>query len=303
MILNFYQTNNELKSILQKKEPASILRLCNSTRYALECVLQGQTPSIEFYNDRVQIEGGIFPFDTNFVIQDTLPKIAKIADQCDVLGLVDVGRWNEVQPAKIFKERYPTKKMFSGKQFEILDPGAILGYSSFEKLDDPWTKYLKDMKVLVVSTHVESIKSQWKNIDKVWGDKRDLIAPFELVDVIRTPYHPAYDDRQFTNCPTWYDTIEKIKGQISTYEFDILMVASSVSSPFYVDYAKSLGKIGIQMGGSLQLFFGVLGGRWDAVEGYKSWRAMFNEHWVRPLEIDKPNMRSKFNFETNFAYW
>jgi hypothetical protein len=64
-----------------------------------------------------------------------------------------------------------------------------------------------------------------------------------------------------------------------------------------------MGKIGIQIGGSIQLFFGILGGRWDSTEAYKNWNQIFNEHWIRPLDSDKPNSRNKFAFETNFAYW
>jgi hypothetical protein len=303
VILDFYDVNEQLKQILLAREPASVLRLCNTTTYAIGCVLRGEIPSTQYYNDLVQIEGGIFPFNTEFVIKDTLPKIISTINNCDLLGLVDVSNWNSKIPQPIYMERYSHKKIFSGRQFEVLDPGAILGVSDFKKLDDPWTKYLKDKRVLVVSTHVESIKSQWKNIDAIWGDNREIIAPFKLVDVIRTPYHPVYDDRQFPNCPTWYDTIEAIKRQIDQYDFDVLMVASSVSSPFYVDYAKQIGKIGLQIGGVLQLYFGVLGGRWDSVEGYKNWRSLFNENWIRPMEIDKPNKRHKFHFETNFAYW
>jgi hypothetical protein len=265
--------------------------------------LANQQPNRNFLTNNTLVEYGIFPFDVDFVLQDTFPRIIDTIPRCDLLGLVDVGRAESLIPAESFTTTYPDKDMFSGKQFAILDPGAILGVSEFEKLQDPWTKYLKGKRVLVISTHVNSIWTQWKKIDKVWGSNRDTIAPFELVDVIRSPYHPAYDTRQFINCNNWYDTINVIKEKVDRCNYDVLFSGSSGSSPFYVDHAKRMGKIGIQIGGSIQLFFGILGGRWDSTEAYKNWNQIFNEHWIRPLDSDKPNSRNKFAFETNFAYW
>jgi hypothetical protein len=303
MNLDYFQVNERLKQILQKGEPASVLRLCNTTRYVIECLLDNSRPQPQFLTNNTLVEYGIFPFDVEFVLNDTFPRIIKTIDTCDLLGLVDVGRQASLEPAESFSRVYGEKEIFSGKQFAILDPGAILGVSEFKKLDDPWTKYLKGKRVLVISTHKNSIWDRWHNIDKVWGENRDTIAPFELVDVIRTPYHPNYDSRQFINCSTWYDTIEFIKSKMDSLTYDVLLSGASGSSPFYVEHAKKRGKIGIQVGGSLQLFFGVLGGRWDSTEAYKSWRSIFNEHWIRPLAEDKPNLRDRFSFETNFAYW
>ena len=47
-----------------------------------------------------------------------------------------------------------------------------------------------------------------------------------------------------------------------------------------------------------------LGYRWTEGIGYENWKKMFNEHWIKPLQIDEPQNRQKFiNLETNFAYW
>lgn len=303
MNLDFYQVNERLKSILYSNEPANILRLCNTSRYVIECLLSGSDPIPQFFNQNTLVEYGIFPFNPEFVLRDTFPRIIDTIESCDLLGLVDVGRQHQIEPAEIFTKVFPHKDIFSGKQFEIFDPGSILGVSSFQKLDDPWTKHLKGKRVLVISTHADTMKHQWDRIGKVWGEHREQIVPFDLVDVIRTPYHPLYDSRQFENCSNWYETIDAIKRKIDSYDFDVLFSGTSGSSPFYTQYAKSLGKVGIQIGGSIQLFFGILGGRWDSTDAYKAWRSIFNESWIRPLESDRPNQRNRFEFETNFAYW
>lgn len=303
MNLDFYQVNERLKQILLSNDPANVLRLCNTSTYVIECLLQGQRPLSEFMNQATLVEYGIFPFDVEFVLHDTFPRIINTIESCDLLGLVDVSRQHQLEPAEIYTRLFPHKDIFSGKQFEIFDPGSILGVSTFKRLEDPWTKYLKGKKILVISTHRDSMLYQWDRIDTVWGENRELIAPFELVDVIRTPYHPVYDTRQFEGCSNWYDTIENIKSKISSYNFDVLFAGASGSSPFYTQHAKALGKVGIQIGGSIQLFFGILGGRWVSTETHKTWKAIFNQHWIRPFENDKPNLRNRFSFETNFAYW
>jgi hypothetical protein len=100
------------------------------------------------------------------------------------------------------------------------------------------------------------------------------------------------------------ESVEKIKEQIDTYDYDVLLSGSTTSSPFYVDHAKSMGKIGIQTGGSVQLFFGILGYRWTEVSVYSEWHKMYNEHWMYALESDEAQNRKQYmGLETNFAYW
>jgi hypothetical protein len=138
----------------------------------------------------------------------------------------------------------------------------------------------------------------------VWGDKKDLIVPYELVDVIRSPYHPSMDNRQPPNCKTWMDSVNYIKSVIDTYDYDVLLAGCTTSAPFYAKHAKDSGKIGIQTGGVIQLHFGVFGYRWTHVPLHSGWHNMYNEHWITPLKTDEANKREEFrHLETNFAYW
>jgi hypothetical protein len=134
----------------------------------------------------------------------------------------------------------------------------------------------------------------------------DKIVPFELVDVIKSPYHPVMDPNQYPGCNTWEDTVEYIKAKIDTYDYDVLIAGSTTSSPMYAEHARQQGKVGIQTGGVHQLFFGILGYRWspEAQNGYRKWAKLYNQHWMYPMEIDEPVNRDKYKFlETNYAYW
>ena len=303
--LDFYQTNNEIWKILHDGQPANILRIDNTMGYVFDSYNKGIEPVDNFFNPNTFIEGGVYPIDKKWYQDNVIPPVEESMRNSDILGFVDMS--GDIRNGDYLNkyQEFQTKKVFGGDSFLIMDPGAILGHSSqFGMLKNPWTSKLKNKKVLVVSTHTESIKHQWKNIDKIWGDNRKHIAPFELVDCIRSPYHPMMDDRQPPNCIDWLQSVDYIKKQIDNYDYDVLLAGCTVSSPLYTDHAKKRGKVGIQTGGTIQLFFGILGYRWTKVPGYNSWHNMYNEHWMYPLEEDHSQGKNKLqHLEANFAYW
>jgi hypothetical protein len=74
-------------------------------------------------------------------------------------------------------------------------------------------------------------------------------------------------------------------------------------------HAKKMGKIGIHLGGSLQLLFGIRGKRWENKEYGSSLRQTHpeikyyelpNADWIRPTESETP--KSANNVE-NACYW
>jgi hypothetical protein len=302
MKVNHVQLNNLLASKLQNNESFSLVRLDNTIGYAIDCITKNTRPITQFFNEATLLEGGIYPNTLEFGYTKYIPGVVSQMEQSDILGFVDIS--GEIERSEIINKIFQSKPMFFGNSICLLDPAGLFGISFLGPVSNPWTQYLKGKKVLVISTHKESIMQQWKNIDKVWGDKRDIIAPFDLVDCIRSPYHPFLDSRQYSNCNTWFDSIEYIKEEIDKHEYDVLLSGASSSSPFYVNHARNRGKIGIQMGGALQLFFGIHGYRWHDVPCYSAWHAMYNENWIWPLKVDEPENRENFRvLETTFAYW
>lgn len=300
---NFFEINDLLCEHLQNNTPFSLLRIDNTMGYVIDSLFKGELPVEQFYNENTLIEGGVFPNSMEYAYKTVVPSNIYAMNNCDILGFVDISGSIKNNPQ--FTSNFGEKPMFFGiDDINVLDPAGMLNVTGKTEVSVPWTSCLKGKKVLVVSTHCETIKHQWKNIDKIWGSNRDKIAPFELVDCIRSPYHPLMDDRQYPNCETWAKTVEHILDKIDSYDYDVLIAGSTTSAPLYSLHAKSRGKVGIQTGGVHQLLFGILGYRWTKVEGYKDWHKMYNEHWIYPLEIDEPTNRNKYSFlETNFAYW
>jgi len=302
---DFYEINDLIGERLQSGEPFSVLRIDNTAGYVLDCLHEKQSPSEEFYNNYTLVESGIYPTDLNYSFQVVMPKTIEMMKQCNILGFVDVSGKIKANENK-FLDQFPDKPTFF--DFHIFDAGYIMGYSKFGKLENPWTKYLKGKKVLIISSHAKTILHQWKNINKIWGDRVEEIVPFELVDAISTPFHPAIDDRQYKDCGDFEQLVNITKDRIDQYDYDVLLTSVTTQSPFYANHARERGKVGIQTGGALQLFFGILGGRWLNPDYYNycypSPEKLFNEYWIYPLEEDEPQKRNEIGFlETSTAYW
>ena len=78
-----------------------------------------------------------------------------------------------------------------------------------------------------------------------------------------------------------------MKDEISNKKFDIALIGCGAYGLPLAGHVKRLGKIGIHMGGCLQLLFGIKGKRWD---NNPSVNKFYNDNWVRPSNNDIPKL-------------
>lgn len=155
----------------------------------------------------------------------------------------------------------------------------------------PWTKALEGLRVLVVHPFGESIDAQYGRWQSVTGVS-DMLAPFTL-SVMRPPVTFAGEgDGQ-----TWAESLSKAKTDMETYEFDVAIVGAGSYGLPLAAHAKSLGKVGIHLGGVTQLLFGISGRRWDGVPPISTWA---DSSWVRPRPSEIPQSANKVE---KGAYW
>ena len=303
MYMDFEQINDDISKKLISGKPFSLIRIDNTCGYVIQCMYRNWQISGEFFNEQSLFQGGINPPTFEYMFNTIFPETIKAMSSCDILGFVDISK--QIQNDPDFLSLFGNKPFFN--EYMVLDPGALFGCSPYGHIENPWTKYLNGKKVLTISTHADSITHQSDKLDLIWGEHREKIAPFDFVGCIRAPYHKDMDDRQYPNAYTWDQTVEAIKREIDKYDYDVLLAGSTNQSPIFAEYAKQQGKVGIQTGGVLQLFFGLLGKRWDAGDnGYAPWSACFNKHWIRPFESDKPQKQNVFGYnvsESDYAYW
>lgn len=295
--MSIQDTNDKIISLFESKIPFSVIRIGNMEGYFIDCYHEKDPPLDEFYY-WLTLTSGVYPHNEQYLKGIWLSENLKAIDNADVLGFVDVS--GEVEKNTYFRNLHCNDKysVYGVRNIEILDPGILLDESL---ITNPWTKQLKGKRVLVVSSHINSIKHQITKLREIWGDKLDDIAGFELVDVIRSPFHPQMDDRQYPNCYSWDQTLHYMNNLVDSYDYDVLLVGAAAYSPALANHAKEQGKIGITICGAIQLYFGILGSRWFQ-DYYSKWRSLFNDSWIYPLKEDLPKNIEVFNrFEG--AYW
>ena len=153
---------------------------------------------------------------------------------------------------------------------------------------EPWSNALEGKKILVVSAFSKSFSRQHKNIHKVFPNN----------------YYPTFDPI-FIQAPmtqgggtgSWIAELDNIKEIIKDLDFEVALISAGGYALPIANFVKSLGKIGVNCGGELQLFFGVLGKRWDQSAKHQKY---FNSNWIRPDSKERP-----LNWRTieNGCYW
>ena len=80
--------------------------------------------------------------------------------------------------------------------------------------------------------------------------------------------------------------------------FDVVMLGCGAYGMPLTKYAwEKHHAMAVYIGGGLQILFGIKGKRWDDTSIGKR---LYNEHWVRPLDSDKPSGAGKVE---GGAYW
>jgi hypothetical protein len=156
----------------------------------------------------------------------------------------------------------------------------------------PWTKALKNKKVLVIHPFTESIEKQYKKRELLFKNK-NLLPAFELI-TYQAVQSLGGEASQYT---TWFEALDGMKSDISGINFDIAIIGAGAYGLPLAAYIKTLGKSAIHLGGATQLLFGIYGQRWAANSDFDN---IINEYWVKPLYNEKPQAAK--NVE-NSCYW
>jgi hypothetical protein len=158
----------------------------------------------------------------------------------------------------------------------------------------PWSKILKNKKVLVIHPFEESIKLQYAK-RKLLFKNPDVLPDFHLSTY--KPIQSFAGNHENIGFKTWFEALEFMKRDINKIDFDIAIIGCGAYGFPLASFIKEIGKKSIHLGGATQILFGIKGKRWE--EEYDMSK-IFNEHWIRPLEEEKP--RNFLNIE-NGCYW
>ena len=155
----------------------------------------------------------------------------------------------------------------------------------------PWSRALKDKKVVVVHPFAESILKQYKK-RKLLFENDDILPDFDL----RVVQAVQSINGQNTDYNNWFEALDYMETEIFKKDFDICLLGCGAYGFVLAANIKKKGRKAVHLGGSLQLLFGIKGKRWD--DGDHS--RFYNEHWIRPNENEIPVNATKIE---GACYW
>lgn len=162
--------------------------------------------------------------------------------------------------------------------------------------NQPWTKALKRKKVLVIHPFSESIKSQYKNKEKLFTNP-DILPDFELYTI-----QAVQSIGGINKFEDWFKALEWMKTEMDKITYDICLIGCGAYGFPLAAHAKRKGKKAVHLGGSLQLLFGIKGARWENPK-YNSkynYASLMNQYWIKPSKEERPNNANQVE---NGCYW
>lgn len=156
-----------------------------------------------------------------------------------------------------------------------------------------WHKKLSNKKILAISSSEKSFRYQAERYDKIWSGAK--IKDFDFVKIPSSEHLYKKDPDHIIE---WDKKVEKAKNEICKKDFDFAMLGCGGIGLILVDFIKNeLNKSCTYLGGTIQLFFGIRGGRWESIKNnwYNS-----NDYWIKPFKEDIPK---HYKVNEGGCYW
>ena len=221
---------------------------------------------------------GFFPYDVDLGIK-FYKRMLEDMPEIDVLG------------SYIYQEKYVEQFLKSVRMRVNLESF----YAPF-LWKNPWTKSLKNKRVLVIHPFIESIRHQYENNrEKIWNNP-DVLPEFKDLLTLKAVQSIAdAKDLPFNN---WFEALKYMENEISKLNFDVAIIGCGAYGMCLAAHVKRMGKVAIHLAGWTQMLFGVYGNRW--ITDQPEFSSFINKYWIRPSENERPLGASKVE---NGCYW
>ena len=157
---------------------------------------------------------------------------------------------------------------------------------------NPWSRVLRDKKVLVVNPFAKTIEQVYLNREHLFSNE-DVLPEFSL-KTLKAVQSIGDNTENFSD---WFEALSYMKEEISKIDFDIAILGCGAYAFPLAAYCKDLGKKAIVLGGATQILFGVKGKRW---EKHSTISKLFNDYWQYPADDERPEGYDKVE---KGCYW
>jgi hypothetical protein len=228
---------------------------------------------------------GIFPASTEFlrIFSDAY---ANAFRRLDCVGLI-----SDAWPQNEEVLRY---HRYSGLTIHFRDQEPDRSVPSNEA--QCYLPLCRGRRVLIVSPFAELLQERatretfeavWRKTGKPW------FAPAS-VEALQIPY--GWSPATWTRFPTALDLLVDIRRQLDAASFDVALIGAGLLGSMIAVAVKERGKVGLSLGGHLQIVFGVNGSRWRERVNWQ--RNYFNDTWIDVPEQYRPPAE-----ESDENYW
>lgn len=223
---------------------------------------------------RIMQLSGFFPADKSALSQFT-DLYMECCPQIDILGV-----WNILLQSYLADECAINAEL---AELQMFEPYYFA---------HPWTKALEGKKVVVIHPFAETIERQYERRENLF-ENQEILPAFGLRTV------KAVQTLAGNTCEhaTWFEALDWMYREAMKEEFDIALIGCGAYGLPLAVKVKQAGKQAVHVGGSLQLFFGIKGNRWDNHEVIGK---LYNEYWVRPSERETIKKADKVE---GSCYW
>ncbi len=237
-------------------------------------------------------------FHTMSIYSGIFPETQDTAERFSERYLQDIPQIDILACHQYYEKYMPLKKNVQHIQILTLDPFYV---------ELPWTRILKNKKVLIVHPFERTIREQYKKRCNLFKNP-NILPDFKLI-TYKAVQTIAGNNSQFNS---WFEALKYMEDEISRLDFDIAILGCGAYGLPLAAFIKKIGKQAIHMGGSTQLLFGILGKRWTEQFKGKTWNYLpgvelnldysdlFNDNWSYPLPEDTPKDKEKVE---DSCYW
>lgn len=156
--------------------------------------------------------------------------------------------------------------------------------------ENPWSRVLREKKVLVIHPFAETIRYQYARRKNLF-ENNNILPDFEL-HTLKAVQSLGGSYNEFEN---WFEALNWMKQEMDKVDYDICLIGCGAYGFPLAAHAKRMGKKAIHLGGSLQLLFGIKGKRWENPNYNKKYNysALMNHFWIKPDFKDVPKNATK----------
>ncbi len=273
-----------LRAALEHGNPFAAGKIGNTEQHLLSYYMlceQSQTPvktrMLEMWLKHYAVAyAGLFPPDTEFYFE--YGKIFRDAlYQMDFVGLF---RHESAALELELVNYFGLRKSLT--RFQNLHPDRSIP----DDASNCYLPFLRDKKILLVCPFGNLLASRATReiFEGVWRVSGKKFFEPARVEGLEFPY--GFARETWTRYATCLDLLDEIQNEIARRDFDVALIGAGGMGIPLAAFVKRSGKIGIMLGGHLQVLFGVKGARWKKDP---TWRdTYFNEWWIDMPESYRP---------------